>query len=246
MVSLSRVGHQRPKGALEKLRGIPATIQQPLYSGRSEGKAKKLCGQLNGQKLLLAPPLQWCVEHDLEITAMYRTIDYRTWGIFTWFVDEVNQRRVDEDPDKALLEEVFKLLGNSAYRKLIGAKERQTRVIYTKDQSVVDKAKRSVWFDNMFELAFHKDKVKINRPFQVGICWRSAVAISKVGVREVLFCQLFAFALCFDPVKKLLSFFLVFGISGLVSLKSFVVFFFLRGGLWVITRKKKGQLIAPI
>ena len=38
------------------------------------------------------------------------------------------------DPDKALLAEVFKLLGNSAYSRLIEAVERQIRVIYTKDQ----------------------------------------------------------------------------------------------------------------
>lgn len=150
---------------------IPQHMKEYLKrTGRSEGKAKKLCGQLTRQKLLLAPLLQWCLEHGLEITAMYRTIDYRTGGLFTWFVDEVNQRRVDEDAHKALLAEVFKLLGNSAYGKLIEAKERQTMVIYTKDQSVVYKAKRSVWFENMFELAFRKDKVKINRPFQAGIC----------------------------------------------------------------------------
>ena len=38
---------------------------------------------------------------------------------------------------KAFLADVLKLLGNSAYGKLIKAKERQTRVIYTKDQHVV-------------------------------------------------------------------------------------------------------------
>ena len=83
-----------------------------------------------------------------------------------------NRRKGD---DKALLAEVFKLLGNSSYGKLIEAKERQKTVIYTKDQSVVDKAKRSVWFEDMeeiddvFELEFRKKKVTINRPFQDGI-----------------------------------------------------------------------------
>ena len=70
---------------------------------------------------------------------------------------------------------MFKLLGNSAYGKLIEAVERQTRVIYTKDQGKVDRAKRSVWFDDMeeigdaFEIEFRKEKVTINRPFQIGI-----------------------------------------------------------------------------
>ena len=94
--------------------------------------------------------------------------------IFTWFVNKVteNRRKGDDDPDKALLAEVFKLLGNSSYSKLIVAKERQTSVIYTKDQSVVDKAKWSVWFEDMeeiddvFEIEFRKKDVTINRPFQ--------------------------------------------------------------------------------
>ena len=108
---------------------------------------------------------------------MHHTIDYKSRKIFNWFVDKVTENRLkgDEDPDKALLAEVFKLLGNSAYGKLIKAKERQTRVIYTKDQIEVNKAKRWVWFEDMeeivdvFELEFRKAKVTINRPFQIGI-----------------------------------------------------------------------------
>jgi len=70
---------------------------------------------------------------------------------------------------------VFKLLGNSAYGKLIETVERKTRIIYTKDQEKVDRAKWSAWFDDMeeigdaFEIKFRKEKVTINRPFQIGI-----------------------------------------------------------------------------
>ena len=141
-------------------------------------KQNKLLRRLSGEKLLLyAPLLEWYLDHGLKITAVHRTIDYKSKKIFNWFVDKVteNRRKGDEHPDIALLAEVFKLLGNSAYGKLIEAKERQTRVIYTKDQSVVDKAKRSVWFDDMeeiddvFQLEFRKAKVTISRPFQMGI-----------------------------------------------------------------------------
>ena len=63
-----------------------------------------------------------------------------------------NRRRGGEDPDIAFLADVLKLLGNSAYGKLIKAKERQTRVIYTKDQHVVNQAKWSAWFDDLEEI----------------------------------------------------------------------------------------------
>jgi len=127
--------------------------------------------------LLYVPLLKWCLDHRLKITTVYRTIDYKPQNIFPWFVQQVteNRREGDSDPDKALLAEVFKLLSNSAYGKLIEAVERQTGVIYTKDQGKVDRVKRSVWFDDMeeigdaFEIEFRKEKVTINRPFQIGI-----------------------------------------------------------------------------
>ena len=117
------------------------------------------------------------LDHGLKITTVYRAIDYEPQKIFSWFVQQVtaNRREGDSDPDKALLAEVFKLLGNSAYGKLIEAVERQTRVIYPKDQGKVDRAKGSVWLDDMeeigdaFEIELRKQKVTINRPFQIGI-----------------------------------------------------------------------------
>ena len=97
--------------------------------------------------------------------------------IFNWFVQEVanNRRAGDADKEKALLAEVFKLLGNSAYGKLIEAVERQTRTLYTKDEGEVDKQLRSAWFEgveaigDVYKIECRKPKVKINRPFQAGI-----------------------------------------------------------------------------
>lgn len=52
------------------------------------------------------------------------------------------RRTGDVEKSKALLAEVFKLLGNSGCGKLIEALERQTNVIYTKDEKIVDRALR--------------------------------------------------------------------------------------------------------
>ena len=87
-------------------------------TGRTEFQNQNiLLGRLSGEKILLYAPLLDCyLDHGLEITAVYRTIDYESSKIFTWFVNEVteNKRKGDDDPDKALLAEVFTLLGNSA------------------------------------------------------------------------------------------------------------------------------------
>ena len=85
------------------------------------------------------------------------------------------RRKGDVEADKALLAEVYKLLGNSAYGKFIEAVERQTKVLYTKDKDVVDKHLRSVWFEDLeeigdaYKIESRKNNVTINRPFQVGI-----------------------------------------------------------------------------
>ena len=96
---------------------------------------KKLLGVLKAKKVpLYMPLLKWYIEHGLKITAVYRTIDYVPRRVFYWFVHEVaNMRRKgDAEADKALLAEIYKLLGNSAYGKFIEAVERQTNVLYTK------------------------------------------------------------------------------------------------------------------
>ena len=81
----------------------------------------------------------------------------------------------DVDKEKAIFAEVFKLLGNSGYGKLIEAFERHTNVSYTKDEKTVDRALRSAWLEDLteigdaYEITSRKPRVTIHRPFQVGI-----------------------------------------------------------------------------
>ena len=121
--------------------------------------------------------MKWYHEHGLEVTTVHRTIDYVPRKIFNWFVQEVaNMRRKgDVEAEKALLAKIYKLLGNSAYGKFIEAVERQTKVIFTKDEDVVDRHLRSAYFEDLeeigdaYKIESRKKDVKINRPFQVGI-----------------------------------------------------------------------------
>ena len=147
-------------------------------TGRKRGEAKKLMGTLSAQRMLVyAPLLLWYVNHGAVIKRVYRTIDYQPAKIFPWFVEQVTEARRtgDVEKSKALLAEVFKLLGNSGYGKLIEALERQTNVIYTKDEKVVDRALRSAYFSDLdeigeaYELESRKPRITIRRPFQVGI-----------------------------------------------------------------------------
>ena len=117
------------------------------HSGRKRfPEQPKLLGALSAKKILLyAPLLQWYLTNGLKLTAVYRSIDYEPRQIFSWLVKEVadNRRKGDADKDKALLAEVFKLLGNSAYGKFIEAVERQNKTLYTRDENEVDKQTRA-------------------------------------------------------------------------------------------------------
>lgn len=69
--------------------------------------------------------------------------------IFTWFVDKVigNRRKDDENPEQALLAEVYNVLGNSSYGKLIEAVEQQMTVKYIKSENALRKdLQLLVWF----------------------------------------------------------------------------------------------------
>ena len=147
-------------------------------TGRKRGDDRKLMGALSAERMLVyAPLLLWYVKHGAVITKVYRTIDYKPAKIFPWFVEQVTEARRtgDVEKSKALLDEVFKLLGNSGYGKLIEALERQTNIIYTKDEKVVDRALRSAYFSDLdeigqaYELESRKQRIVIRRPFQVGI-----------------------------------------------------------------------------
>ena len=166
-------------------RGVPdSAVPQHMHdylqqSGRKRfPEQPKLLGVMSAKKILLyAPLLVWYLNRGLKLTAVYRTIDYEPREIFSWFVNEVanNRRKGDADKDKALLAEVFKLLGNSAYGKFIEAVERHTNTIYTCDEEEVDKSLRSARFKTLEEIGpaykveLRKSKITIDRPFQVGI-----------------------------------------------------------------------------
>ena len=160
-------------------KAVPDQMMKYLReTGRKRGESKKLMGALAAEKILLyAPLLEWYINHGAEITKVYRTIDYQPAKIFPWFVEQVTEARRtgDKEKSKALLAEVFKRLGNSGYGKLIEALERQTNVIYTKDEKVVDRALRSAYFSDLdeigeaYELESRKPRITIRRPFQIGI-----------------------------------------------------------------------------
>ena len=176
-----------------------------IRTGGNRGDGKKLVGALSAEGLLVyAPLLLWYVDHGAVVTKVYRTIDYQPAKIFPWFVEQVTEARWTGDgaKSKALLAEVFKLLGNSGYGKLIEALERQTNIIYTKDEKVVDRALRRAYFSDLdeigqaYELESRKPRITIRRPtrseslsisWQSCGCWNSITTfLTGISTEEIL------------------------------------------------------------
>ena len=72
-------------------------------------------------------------------------------------------RKGDAEAEKALLAEVFLRLGNSAYGKFIEVVERQTKVMYTKDEDEVDKHLRSAHFEDLGDRRCVQDRITQKR-----------------------------------------------------------------------------------
>jgi len=147
-------------------------------TGRKRTTGKKLLGAFEADEILLYTPLlRWYIEHVLELQAVYTTIEYQPGKILAWFVDEVTdaRRMGDTDKEKAIFAEVFKLLGNSSYGKMIDALERRTNVSCTKDEKTVDRVLRLAWFEDLteiadaYEITSREPRVTIHRSFEVGI-----------------------------------------------------------------------------
>ena len=97
--------------------------------GTTVKKSVKLTAFLDAKKFLLyVPMVRWLLAHGVQLTTVNRKIDYEPKKTFTCFVKVTEARQTgDVEKEKALLADLFKLLGNSAYGKLIEGLERQNQ-----------------------------------------------------------------------------------------------------------------------
>ena len=92
---------------------------------------RSLIGSYFGEKILLATPLlKWYLEHGLEVTHVYQVIEYTPNACFHPFGEAVSdaRRAGDIDPNKSIIADTMKLVGNSSYGKTITNKERHRQV----------------------------------------------------------------------------------------------------------------------
>ncbi len=92
-----------------------------------------LVDSFRGIKILLATPmLRWYLAHGLMVDPVYRIIEYEPIPCFRRFGESVSaaRRAGYEDPDKAIIDDTMKLLGNSGYEKTVTNVDRHRDVKY--------------------------------------------------------------------------------------------------------------------
>ena len=139
---------------------------------------RMLVGSYRGDKISLATPLlRWYLTHGLVVDRVYQVIEYEANPCFQRFGESVStaQRAGDADPDKAIIADTMKLLGNSGYGKTVTNIDRHRNVQYcTKagTSSLINnkrfRQQLEVVTDNAYEIEMRKGVVTYTLPLHIG------------------------------------------------------------------------------
>ena len=138
---------------------------------------RMLIGSYRGEKILLATPLlRWYLAHGLVVDRVYQIVEYSPKPCFRDFVESVSasRRAGDEDPDKAIIADTMKLLGNSAYGKTVTNIDRHRNVKYCTEvgTSACINNKRfrqlDVVTEDVYEITSNKARLTYDLPLHIG------------------------------------------------------------------------------
>ena len=138
---------------------------------------RMLVGSYHGKKILLATPLlQWYLAHGFVVDRVYQIVEYERKPCFQQFGESVSaaRRDGDADPDKAIIADTMKLLGNSAYGKTVTNVDRHRNVAYCTEvgtsASINKKRFRQLdaVTDNAYEITSNKARLTYDLPLHIG------------------------------------------------------------------------------
>ena len=130
------------------------------------------------RKLLLATPLlRWYIAQGLVVDRVYQVVEYEPNPCFQRFGESVSaaRRAGDSDPEKAIIADTMKLLGNSGYGKTVTNVDRHHDVKYCTEvgTSALINNKRfrqlDVVTDDAYEIEMNKSVVKYTLPLHIGL-----------------------------------------------------------------------------
>ena len=138
---------------------------------------RMLVGSYRGDKILLTTPLlRWYIAHGLVVDHVYQVVEYERKPCFRNFGESVStaRRNGDVDPDKSIIADTMKLLGNSAYGKTVTNVDKHRDVRYCTEggTSTLISNKRfrqlDVVTDDAYEVTSSKARVTYDLPLHIG------------------------------------------------------------------------------
>ena len=138
---------------------------------------RMLVGSYRGDKILLTTPLlRWYIAHGLVVDHVYQVVEYEPKPCFRNFGKSVStaRRNGDVDPEKAIIGDTMKLLGNSAYGKTVTNVDKHRDVRYCTEvgTSLLVGNKRfrqlDVVTDDAYEITSSKARVTYDLPHHIG------------------------------------------------------------------------------
>ena len=138
---------------------------------------RMLVGSYRGDKILLTTPLlQWYLAHGLVVDRVYQIVEYSPKPCFQHFGESVStaRRNGDVDPDKSIIADTMKLLGNSAYGKTVTNVDKHRDVRYCTEvgtsSCINNKRFRQldVVAEDAYEVTSSKARVTYDLPLHIG------------------------------------------------------------------------------
>ena len=138
---------------------------------------RMLVGSYRGEKILLTTPLlRWYLAHGLVVDRVYQIVEYSPKPCFQHFGKSVStaRRNGDVDPDKSIIADTMKLLGNSAYGKTVTNVDRHRDIKYCTEvgtsSHINNKRFRQldVVTEDAYEVTSNKARVTYDLPLHIG------------------------------------------------------------------------------
>ena len=138
---------------------------------------RMLVGSYRGDKILLTTPLlRWYIAHGLVVDHVYQVVEYERKPCFRNFGESVStaRRNGDVDPDKSIIADTMKLLGNSAYGKTVTNVDKHRDVRYCTEvgtsSCINNKRFRQldVVDEDAYEVTSSKARVTYDLPLHIG------------------------------------------------------------------------------
>ncbi|KAG2844588.1 hypothetical protein PC129_g6750 [Phytophthora cactorum] len=140
--------------------------------------ARKLIGSYFGENILIyAPLLKWYISHGMEITKTYSFIKASSHKAFAPFMEAVSNARREGDADRsnAMIAEMMKLVGNSAFGRSGMDMSKHKEVKYESDQKEIESKIEHFTFHGLEELNYaceitmKKRRLKNKNPIHLSI-----------------------------------------------------------------------------